>query len=156
RCHRVLGDQNAALADFDEAIRLRPWEPGLRADRAWLLRQFGREREAVDDWERVVTAFKHPAGEMELARLYVVGPEDVRNPARALELSRKAQKGFEEGKATMLAQWTRTNHTIQGAAFYRLGQHKEALRLLEQARRGGGDTPPYTMLFFLAMTQQAL
>ncbi|MFN8507988.1 MAG: serine/threonine-protein kinase [Dehalococcoidia bacterium] len=53
--HQVLGDDVAALADFDAAIALEPTRARAQFNRANLLRTTGHAREAIAGYERAVT-----------------------------------------------------------------------------------------------------
>ena len=48
RSRRALGDQVAALADLDEALRLRPQTPGAMIERSQVLEALDRDREAAE------------------------------------------------------------------------------------------------------------
>lgn len=49
------GDYEAALADFNQALRLRPNDPFAYAGRGVVLKALGRYEEALQDFERAVS-----------------------------------------------------------------------------------------------------
>lgn len=55
--HSVVGDLEAALADFDLALRLQPGHPQTLLRRADVLRRLGKTREAQQGFQRILETF---------------------------------------------------------------------------------------------------
>jgi serine/threonine protein kinase/WD40 repeat protein/Tfp pilus assembly protein PilF len=152
--YEKLGQPRQAIDDFSAALRLlhRPANPKyqahLHAVRAKNYRQLKNYEQTVVDLEKVLE-FDPQAAEVcnDLAWLYVTGPENVRNPKKALSLAKKA--------VTLKPnQWDLLN--TLGVVYYRLGQYSEAVETLQSSLlHTGGRTDAFD-LFFLAMCHARL
>lgn len=81
RVHRVIGELHAlegddarAVAAWQKALQLRPWDDELRSRRASALHRLGKADEAADEWMRVVRAMP---GELHLRARLAMALEDA-------------------------------------------------------------------------------
>jgi tetratricopeptide (TPR) repeat protein len=146
RVHAGLGRWEKVVADLSEGIEAaqdKKLPPDFYFLRAMAHVQLRRFAEAVTDYTKVQElAANSPVVHNDLARLLATCPDvKHRDPARAVELAKKAVKlAPKEG-----ALW----NTL-GAAHYRKGDWKAAIEALDKSRkyRKGGDASDF---FFLAM-----
>jgi WD40 repeat protein len=148
------------LGDFHQ---LRPQRLAENFDRAvlaadhiavrWFLRgrfhyKAGRYAEALQDWREAVA--RKPDRALfwnELARLYVVAPEPLRDARAAVPLAEKAVQ-LQSGA------WGYVN--TLGIAYYRAGRYAEALAALEKSLAGGSGEADAADLYFLALCHHRL
>src|SRR5439155_15307638 len=78
---------------------------------------------------------------------YAAGPAAVRDPARALQLARRAVERAPD-------QWTYLN--TLGVTLYRLGEYPEAVRHLSESLENNGREAAAWDLYFLAMCHHHL
>jgi tetratricopeptide (TPR) repeat protein len=64
-----------------------------------------------------------------IATIYLLGPEPVRDPQRALQFAEKASQQGDSHQGF---------HVLRGVAMYRLGRHREAVETLERYYEGEG------------------
>jgi serine/threonine protein kinase/WD40 repeat protein/Tfp pilus assembly protein PilF len=148
----ALGQYQKAIDDYTEALR---WQPAdakrqahlyeIRAADYMHLRQYA---EAAADYERVVTLLpEHALACNNLAWLYVAGPEELRNPKKALPLAHTA---------TRLAPDNGMFLNTLGLVQYRLRQYEEAIKTLQRGIKANKHQETAFDLFFLAMCHARL
>jgi serine/threonine protein kinase/WD40 repeat protein/Tfp pilus assembly protein PilF len=126
-----------AAIDFTDALAILPADAPAH-DRAELLQRRAESYAhlqahdaARDDWEQVVALEPDNAAAChDLARLYVIGPTRLRDPAKALALARNAVE---------LAPKRTAYRSTLGMAYYRTGRYALGVATLEQgmnARQG--------------------
>jgi len=91
---KALGDRDAALAAFAEACALRPKYVDALRERAVLLRELGRMKEA---WTQVLDAVK-AAGEASPIELLCVAAETALEVGQAADALKCAEKALEKSK----------------------------------------------------------
>jgi tetratricopeptide (TPR) repeat protein len=138
-----LNQLDKALADWSKAVELAPTNATYLRDRAGAYAQLGRWQEALADFRRAVELPTSGAADLNnLAWQLATSPDAaLRQPARAVELARKAVK---------LAPNDGNSANTLGAALYRAGSWQEAIAALEKSlllSKGGYSTD----YFFLAM-----
>jgi WD40 repeat protein/Tfp pilus assembly protein PilF len=146
------GQYQKAVDDYTQALL---WQPAdakrqahlyeIRAADHLRLRQYAQ---AAADYERVVALLpEHAMACNNLAWLYVAGPEELRNPERALPLAQTATRLAPEN-------WQFLN--TLGVAQYRQSQYEEAIKTLKRGIKSNKDQEAAFDLFFLAMCHARL
>jgi tetratricopeptide (TPR) repeat protein len=144
----MLGESDKAVADCSRSIELDPNLQGGWYVRAGAYIELGRFTEALADYQRLLK--RHPDDLTilcALARLLATCSEPrLRNPARAVEMARKAVK---------LAPKDAKSWNTLGVALYRAGDHKPAIAALATSMKlsQGGDGFDF---LFLAMAHGKL
>jgi tetratricopeptide (TPR) repeat protein len=149
--------------DLGDFHRLRPQRLVENYDRAvraaehiavrWFLRgklhqKAGRYEEALRDLrEAVARQPDQPRFCNDLARLYLVAPESLRDARAAVPLAERATR-LQAGK------WAYVN--TLGIAYYRAGRYAEALAALEKSLAGGAGEADAADLYFLALCHHRL
>jgi serine/threonine protein kinase/WD40 repeat protein/Tfp pilus assembly protein PilF len=144
-----LGKPQQAIDDFSAALRLLPppANPKLQAHlhfvRARNYRQLKDYEQAIADLEKALEFAPQAADACnDLAWLYATGPENLRNPKKALSLAKSAVDLNPKRRELL--------NTL-GVVYYRLGQYPEAIETLESSLRHNGGRSDAFDLFFLAM-----
>src|SRR5262249_13077044 len=130
-----LGRREDAVADFTAALKANPKDAHLLTSRGQAESAIGRLEEAIADGEAALR-LKPGGNERDgLARLFndlawkrATGSARIRDPARAVELARRAVE-LAPGRATCL-------NTL-GVAFYCAGRPAEAVPVLERSLAAG-------------------
>ncbi|HUG90916.1 MAG TPA: WD40 repeat domain-containing protein, partial [Planctomycetaceae bacterium] len=144
-------DYEQAVSDCTRALELKP---GLQP--AWFWR--GRAYQQQDDCACAIADFEKSL-EIKpddgwccrhLAWLYATGPDEFRDPERALTLARKALQLMPK----QAAPYTPTFLTTLGAACYRNGRIEEALDALDRSVQSTPAAPSAATLLLQAMCQQ--
>jgi tetratricopeptide (TPR) repeat protein len=148
------------LGDFHQ---LRPQRLAENFDRAvlaadhiavrWFLRgrfhhKAGRYAEALRDWREAVA--RKPDRALfynDLARLYVMAPEPLRDARAAVPLAEKAVQ-LQPGA------WSYVN--TLGIVYYRVGRYADAVAALEKSLAGGKGQADAADLYFLALCHHRL
>jgi serine/threonine protein kinase/WD40 repeat protein/Tfp pilus assembly protein PilF len=153
--YQQLGQPQQAIEDFSAALIRQPPNPELQAH---LYTFRGKNYWDLKDYERAIADFEKsleidPRSReaawvcIDLAWIYVTGPEKLRNPKKALVLAKKAV-------ASKPTQWDFL--TTLGVAYYRLGHYSEAVETLKSSlSRNDGQADAFD-LFFLAMCHARL
>src|SRR5262249_19329048 len=143
-----------AIADFTAALRARPNDAHLRTSRGSAQAALNRLDAAIADCEEALRQKRDPADQEPLALLcnnlawtLVTGPATARDPARALNLARKAI-ALSPDEALYL-------NTL-GVAEYRSGYYAAAVATLEKSLSAGKGRLDAFDLFFLAMARRKL
>jgi tetratricopeptide (TPR) repeat protein len=144
-----LGEHNRMMSDIREIDRLAPAQGRkLRASLAdWLVQFSARQREKPATElaylrKAVEVDPNHELAYNNLAWLLVTGPAELRNPAEALPLARRAlEHSLDEAN---------TLNTL-GVVLYRNGQFAEAITILERSLAAGDGSTDGFDLFFLSM-----
>jgi len=123
--HRDLGDPDAAIEDFNQAVAIRPEDPQLREFRGNLLLQLGDFGGAIADLERVIEQYPNAYGS--LASLCYARSE-LGNHWHAIEDCEKALR-FEPNSAVA--------YNNMALALFRVGAHQIALNDIKVALSGG-------------------
>jgi WD40 repeat protein len=149
--------------DLGDFHRLRPQRLAENFDRGvlaadhiavrWFLRgrfhhEAGRFAEALRDWREAVA--KQPDRALfcnDLARLYVVGPEPLRDARAAVPLAEKAVK-LQQGA------WGYVN--TLGIAYYRASRYADAVAALRKSLAGGTGAADAANLYFLGLCHHRL
>jgi serine/threonine protein kinase/WD40 repeat protein/tetratricopeptide (TPR) repeat protein len=151
--HHYLGQFQKATDDFSEALRWQSSSPKRRSllyeVRAENYLRLKLHAEAVADLQKALELnADNPSACNTLAWLYVVGPEELRDPTKALCLAQKAVK---------LKPAEETYFNTLGVVHYRLGQYPPAVVWLERSLRKSRHSPAAASdLFFLAMCHARL
>jgi WD40 repeat protein len=131
RAHQVLGQSSEAVIDFTEALRvLRPDAPPLQRSELLRLRALNYARDqayeaALADLQKAVELAPDSAPAChDLARLYVTGPQRLRDPHEALPLARRAVN---------LAPSNPLYHNTLGVIYYRLALYAQAMEALKRS-----------------------
>jgi Tfp pilus assembly protein PilF len=149
--------------DTGDFYRLRPQRLAENFDRAvraaehiaarWFLRgkahqKAGRYGEALRDLrEAVARQPDQPRFCNDLARLYLLAPEPLRDARAAVPLAERATR-------LQAGQWAYVN--TLGIAYYRAGRYAEARAALEKSLAGGAGEADAADLYFLALCQHRL
>jgi tetratricopeptide (TPR) repeat protein len=147
--HQTWSQWTESVEDFTEALKVLPADAPSR-QRAELLqmRALGYARlraydTALADLQKAVELAPDLAVAChDLARLYVTGPDKLRDPKKALPLARQAVE-LTAGDARYL-------NTL-GVVYYRLGQYPQAVETLERSLRESKGRADAFNLFYLAM-----
>lgn len=143
-----LGRDREALAEYDRLIVAAPSDGELYVFRSECYRRLGDAARAEADFRKAVTLeADDPRIANNLAWQLVTGPEHMRDPAKALQLARKAVDGV-PGK------WT--YHNTLGVALYRSGAYAEAVKVLSASLEHTADDGAAWDLYFLAMCHHRL
>jgi WD40 repeat protein/Tfp pilus assembly protein PilF len=147
-----LGQSRQAMEDFSAALLRQPADPKqqahLHAVRARNHRHLGNYEQSIADFEEALKFDSEQSGTCnDLAWLYVTGPENLRNPTRALTLAKKAN-------ALRPKHWYFLN--TLGVTYYRLGKYSEAVENLESSLRDSQAQAGAFDLFFLSMCHARL
>jgi len=147
-----LGQSRQAIEDFSAALLRQPANPKVQAHlhavRGRNHRHLGNYEQSIADFEEALKFDSEQSGTCnDLAWLYVTGPENLRNPTRALTLAKKAN-------ALRPKHWYFLN--TLGVTYYRLGQSSEAVEQLESSLRDSYAQAGAFDLFFLSMCHARL
>jgi WD40 repeat protein/Tfp pilus assembly protein PilF len=151
--HHYLGEFQKAIDDFTEALRWQSSSPKRRSHlyevRAKNYLRLRLHAKAVADLQKAVELNADNLSACNtLAWLYVVGPEELRDPTKALPLAQKVVK---------LKPAVRAYFNTLGVVYYRLGQYPPAVvaleRSLHESKQGKAASHD---LFFLAMCHTRL
>ena len=153
RLYVAFGQPEKALADFNRSIELDPKNPGVWTARGEFCADQGQREKALADFEKAVQLKPDNANDCNnLARCLATCPDrHLWKPDLAVELAEKALRvGHEWNFLTEGLYW----NTL-GAAYYRAGQWKSAVKALNKAMelRAGGDAHEW---FLLAMAHWQL
>lgn len=90
--YRFLENYESAIADYTQAIELYPHYAAAYANRGYARKQLGQYEDAVTDYSQAIALEpQHWTAHNDLAWLLATSPnEDVRDPARAVELAQTA------------------------------------------------------------------
>jgi tetratricopeptide (TPR) repeat protein len=154
RFHQQMGKSLEAAEDFTEALGILPADapPEERAD---VLRQRALAYRDVQAYDSALIDLRR-ARELapsfapvchDLARLYVTGPERLRDPDAALAPARKAL-ALDPGQAAFA--------TTLGIVYYRLGWYEQAAATLEDHLPGCRGAAAAGARVFLAMSYHQL
>lgn len=129
-----------AIADLDRAIAIRNDVAGYFAERGTAYHFLGSEASAVSDFEQALElGYSQPLLYNNLARLYLNGKAELRNPTRALELVRQAAQELPK---------SRTIRNTLGIALYRTENFEEACEVLvDNARTSGNSRAAFDWIF---------
>jgi tetratricopeptide (TPR) repeat protein len=147
-CYRNLGQWDDAIADCREAIRLKPDSALAHFNLGMALLGQGKLDEAIAECREAIRLEPDSArGRNNLSWILATFPDpEVRDPARAVELARRAVE-LEPNRVT----W----NTL-GVAHYRAGDWKASVAALEKSMAlGHGDGYAFDW-FFLAMAHWRL
>jgi WD40 repeat protein/serine/threonine protein kinase len=135
-CSRISARQDSRqLKAHDFSYKLEGEIHAFRGRAYWRL---GKMDEAAEDYQKAVELeFHEPWALNTLAWMYVMGPDHIRDAARALPLARRAV-AFESKNKNYV-------NTL-GVVYYRLGMYSEAIPVLEN----NGSFPPAMDWFPLA------
>jgi WD40 repeat protein/tetratricopeptide (TPR) repeat protein/tRNA A-37 threonylcarbamoyl transferase component Bud32 len=146
-----LGRHAEAVVDFSAALKARPNDAHLLTSRGHAKVSLGRFDEALADAEAALRLKPDQGNRDPLAHLFndlawrlAVGPAHTRDPARAVDLARRAVD---------LAPDRATCHNTLGVALYRAGRYAEAVPVLERSLAAGKGQADAFDLFFLAMAR---
>jgi serine/threonine protein kinase/WD40 repeat protein/Tfp pilus assembly protein PilF len=151
--HYYLGEFQKAIDDFTEALRWQSLDSKRQAylyeARAANYLRLKLHAQAVADLQKAVELnADNPSACNTLAWLYVVGPEELREPNKALSLAQKAVK---------LKPAEEAYFNTLGVVHYQLGQYPPAVVWLERSLRKSRHSPAAAYdLFFLAMCHARL
>jgi WD40 repeat protein/anti-sigma factor RsiW len=152
--HQQMGKTIEAIEDFTEALQILPVDAPPE-ERAELLRQRALAYCGIQAYDSALIDLRQ-ARELapnfapachDLARLYVTGPERLRDPDTALALARKAM-ALDPGQAAFA-------NTL-GIVCYRLGWYEQAAATLESHLRGRQGAAAVIGRLFLAMSYHQL
>jgi WD40 repeat protein/tetratricopeptide (TPR) repeat protein len=152
---RTLRRYDEALADFTAALARRADDSHLRAYRGVCFLDLKRFGPALDELERVLRTDVNtlraignfPIACNNLAWRLATGPVPERSPAQAVRLALLA---------IALAPDESVYINTLGAALFRAGQYREAVRTLEKSLEHGQGQSDAFDLFFLAMSRHKL
>ncbi len=139
---------NKELASLSDAILKRPADPLLYYRRAVVETRLLRWKEARQDLEKAVEI--DPQGMIAqywLAFLLAVGPEEIRDPARAAALARHSLK-ITSNRDGLL--------NVLGIARYRLGDFPGAVEALQESAAARDELHDISNFYFLAMSYARL
>jgi WD40 repeat protein/Tfp pilus assembly protein PilF len=149
RAHQVFGQSSEAVIDFTEALRvLRLDAPPRQRSELLQLRalNFARNQAyeaALADLQKAVELAPDSATAChDLARLYVTGPQRLRDAHEALPLARRA--------VTLTPADPLYQNTL-GVVYYRLAKYAQAMETLERSLPGSEGETAVFALFILAM-----
>ncbi len=146
--HEALRRYADAVTDFSAALQRTPRDAHLLECRGMNYRRLGDFPRALADARKAVDLDgSNRVGVHLLARLLALGPAELRDPARALPLARRAVELQPKVRERL--------HTL-GVAQYRLGQYQEALETLGRAVQVNKQTATASELYFLAMCHHRL
>jgi eukaryotic-like serine/threonine-protein kinase len=144
----AMGQYREAVADFEAALA---WQPGA----AHLYYDRGRSYEALKDHARAIRDFDKAVALAPnyvhalnaLAWLYVAGPPELRAPAKAVPLARRA---------VQLAAGNWSFRNTLGVALYRIGDFDQAAAVLESNSKDPKNVMTGYDLLFLALSHHRL
>jgi WD40 repeat protein/Tfp pilus assembly protein PilF len=143
-----------ATADFTAALKSSPNDAHLLVSRGHAEAALDRFDAAIADAEAALRQEPDPANREGLSHLFndlawrlATGLAPIRDPARAVDLARRAVD-LAPGHASYL-------NTL-GVALYRAGRHDEAVPVLERSLAAGKGQSDAFDLLFLAMARQKL
>jgi tetratricopeptide (TPR) repeat protein len=144
--HFSLGQFDKSIQDFTEALRWQPPNPKQqehlyfsRADSFVHNHQFAS---AAADLEKAVVLYPQPAAFNNLAHIYLDGPTELRDPAKALAL---ATRGLQLAPDSWFCRNT------LGVAHYQLGHYEQAVLALERSIRENKGEKTAMVLYYLAI-----
>jgi serine/threonine protein kinase/WD40 repeat protein/tetratricopeptide (TPR) repeat protein len=150
--HEELGDYHKSIDDFTAALQ---WQPAnamrqihlyqVRAENYLRLKLHAK---AMADLQKILELDTTNARACNtLAWFYVTGPDELRDPNKAILLAKKAVE-------LKPAEWMYLN--TLGVVYYRLGQYPQAVITLERSLRESKGQFGACDLFFLAMSHARL
>ncbi len=145
---RALNDFRDAVEAFTKAIEIQPLAGRYRRRRARCYTAIKDFDSALEDLAKLVEM--HPVDPWDLKSLawfYVAGPQDLRNPEKALPLAQKAVEAKPESHVYL--------NTL-GVVYYRLRQLEQAAETLGKATQANEDGGTACDFFFLAMAHWQL
>jgi tetratricopeptide (TPR) repeat protein len=149
--HEELRQFREAVADFAAALERQPTDGHLHARRGLSQLELNDDANAVADLERAQQLLKDPKERADtlsaLAGIYSTGPENLRDPKKALARAESADKLDPKNYGHL---------TTLGIVHYRLGEYAKARDALIAAAKLRKLAPTAANRFFLAMSQQRL
>jgi formylglycine-generating enzyme required for sulfatase activity len=152
RAHARLGEHQQAIDCYSAALA---WQMGSAKSRAEINIVRARSFLALKQNGAAIAAFEEglqldphqaPASH-ELARLYVIGPKSLRDPARALACAQRA--------VGLNPNWP-PYRSVLGVACLRLGRYEDAVAALQQSLNMGKGERAGFSLFYLALAYRGL
>ena len=135
-------------ANFERALRAAPNDSVRWLHRALFHEEAGRYEAAAADLQRAVALSPNLDEACNwLARLYLTGPEKLRDPHQAVALAERAVK-------RRPGIWAYSN--TLGIGYYRAGRYQDAIKALETSLKGSAGQSDSFDLYLLAASHQRL